>query len=391
MPGIVTRSFAQDPLKPFRNGEILPDPDFARLRASLPRITGIRPYRAGGVRLELVAEPFGNPSEPKYLIHNYGHGGAGITLSWGCASVVVDHVASVTPLIRAARRRPSVAVLGTGVIGLTVATELRRRWPHLPITIYAKDLDVRRTTSHVAAGQFEPSGIHDDYETGPQQADLFEWLKRSRAKIESIAHSGQRQRFGVAERMNYTLDLSSPGFDLAVEAGVVGAPKAGLLPFAALKAPGREYKTWLINPTILLPRLVADLKAKDAVFRKRDFGAPADVAALKETIVINCTGYGARALFGDERLEARRGHLVILDKTKAKQLYFVSGGCNSQIISYIFCRQHDIVVGGTSRHKEEAEPQPGADRAAFDLIVAKAKALFAGDIARCEALERAAI
>jgi D-amino-acid oxidase len=42
---------------------------------------GLRPSRPDGVRLELdTAAPGGSR-----LIHNYGHGGAGVTLSWGCA------------------------------------------------------------------------------------------------------------------------------------------------------------------------------------------------------------------------------------------------------------------------------------------------------------------
>ena len=43
---------------------------------------GIRPVRSA-VRLE--AEPAG---AGRWLVHNYGHGGAGVTLSWGCAAEV---------------------------------------------------------------------------------------------------------------------------------------------------------------------------------------------------------------------------------------------------------------------------------------------------------------
>jgi D-amino-acid oxidase len=41
---------------------------------------GLRPFRKSGVRLERVRMHDG-----RTLIHNYGHGGSGFTLSWGCA------------------------------------------------------------------------------------------------------------------------------------------------------------------------------------------------------------------------------------------------------------------------------------------------------------------
>ena len=47
---------------------------------------GLRPYRPE-VRLESQALPGG-----RVLWHNYGHGGAGVTLSWGCAREITDAV-----------------------------------------------------------------------------------------------------------------------------------------------------------------------------------------------------------------------------------------------------------------------------------------------------------
>jgi D-amino-acid oxidase len=44
---------------------------------------GLRPARHGGPRLDAVAVEQGE------IIHAYGHGGAGMTLSWGCADDVV--------------------------------------------------------------------------------------------------------------------------------------------------------------------------------------------------------------------------------------------------------------------------------------------------------------
>jgi len=45
--------------------------------------TGLRPFRPGGVRIEV--EDFGR----RRVIHDYGHGGSGFTLSWGCAEEAV--------------------------------------------------------------------------------------------------------------------------------------------------------------------------------------------------------------------------------------------------------------------------------------------------------------
>ncbi|WP_372369716.1 FAD-dependent oxidoreductase [Candidatus Uabimicrobium sp. HlEnr_7] len=52
--------------------------------------TGLRPARKA-VRLE-IDHSFSVP-----VVHNYGHGGAGVTISWGCAYEVCDHVKSLVP------------------------------------------------------------------------------------------------------------------------------------------------------------------------------------------------------------------------------------------------------------------------------------------------------
>ncbi|MFN2622626.1 MAG: FAD-dependent oxidoreductase [Chthoniobacterales bacterium] len=66
----------------------------ATLRIPAPPIittrVGLRPFRKSGVRLELDRMADGRP-----LIHNYGHGGSGFTLSWGCAQTTLNYVNSI--------------------------------------------------------------------------------------------------------------------------------------------------------------------------------------------------------------------------------------------------------------------------------------------------------
>lgn len=64
--------------------EFLPALRGAELDAAEPVRVGLRPARQHNVRLEW---------EPgTRIIHNYGHGGSGVTFSWGCAGEVVDMI-----------------------------------------------------------------------------------------------------------------------------------------------------------------------------------------------------------------------------------------------------------------------------------------------------------
>jgi D-amino-acid oxidase len=64
----------------------------------LGRAVGLRPGREE-IRLEVERRG------PRSIVHNYGHGGAGVSLSWGCADEVVQLVRSLG-LQKESRRRP---------------------------------------------------------------------------------------------------------------------------------------------------------------------------------------------------------------------------------------------------------------------------------------------
>src|SRR5260370_27832 len=287
------------------------------------------------------------------------------------------------------RQMLQAAAASAGVLSMTAvvtrafAAELGRRWPKLRLTVYAKDLDIRKTTSFVAAGQFEPSGICDEYETEDEKKILADYLRRSRDRIVELQNSSRWHRYGIALRRDYTLDHWNRAYDEYTPDDVVPAYRSGTLPFDQLTTIGREYRTWLINPTILLPRLVAELNRSAVRFRRRQFVGKDDFAALKENIIVNCTGYGARALMNDEDVIPKRGHLVMLRRTLPKQFYFFSGGCGNRRNMYVFCRHHDIVVGGTVRTGNATEGIGEADRARVASTLETPRAMFDGRVGDC--------
>ncbi len=99
----------------------------------------------------------------------------------------------------------------------------------------------------------------------------------------------------------------------------------------------------------------------------RKFESPRDVLALSENLIVNCTGLGAKALFGDDELMPLKGLLVLLP-SQDEVRYSTSGGVNipsSQrgLFIHMMPRTDGIVLGGTSERNvwttdvNEAEKQ----------------------------------
>lgn len=69
-----------------RSKKFLPYLENAELDEKEPVRVGLRPFRKGNVRLTW--------EENTSIIHNYGHGGAGVTFSWGCSQEVVEMISN---------------------------------------------------------------------------------------------------------------------------------------------------------------------------------------------------------------------------------------------------------------------------------------------------------
>ena len=72
------------------------------------------------------------------------------------------------------------------------------------------------------------------------------------------------------------------------------------------------------------------------------------LAALPEPVVVNCTGLGAKALFGDRSMVPVKGQLVVLRPQPGIDYLTVGGGrFSTEGSQYMFPRSDGILLGGT--------------------------------------------
>ena len=305
----------------------LPSPDLSEDQV-MRFVAGLRPYRSGTVRIE--AEQLGQQS----IIHHYGHGGAGFTLSWGTADEAADLLAQhQAPPAR-------VAVLGGGVIGLTTAAVLLERG--YVVTLYAKALSPN-TTSDLAGAQFAPSLVECD-----SRDRLDRWVRASAQRFLKL----RGDTYGVYERPNY----ATPGAGSALTrlpTDLFPMRELDALPFAGTRRAGRVHQTLLIEPPIYLPRLLRRVYELGGLALTRTFESAEQIAALPQRAIVNCLGLGSRDLFPDRALQPMRGQLVHLQPQDLPYLLSHSG--------YLFPRNDALVLGGTvERGESRAQPNRAA-------------------------------
>ncbi|GEN63625.1 D-amino-acid oxidase [Acetobacter oeni] len=295
-------------------------------RARADQITDIkvclRPFRAAGPRLD--AERFGD----KVVIHNYGHGGSGWSLSWGSANIAVGNAATT--------QQKKLAVVGCGIIGLTSALIAQRAG--FEVTIYTRDL-LPHTRSVRANGSWTPdSRIALTEQAGPQFPDLWEQMAR-------YSWATYRDYLGQPGNPIMFLDNYSLS-DLPSQARPEEGVDPGQPTFASTGRPQQsaEFAAWPERIKDIIPAAVP-ISGSDNPFpglqvRRhslmiynfgayghlllseffqaggrvviREFHTPADFKTIPEHTIINCPGYAARDLWNDQSLIPVRGQTAWL-------------------------------------------------------------------------------
>lgn len=290
---------------------------------------GLRPHRPAGFNVGAAK------LDDKTVIHNYGHGGAGHSLGWG-TGLLASELALEQPQRRA-------AVIGCGTVGLTAARQLQRRG--FTVTIYATSVPPD-TTSNMALAAFTPtSGLISTAITPAFERQFRRAIDVSYRQLQLLA--GRDYGVSWIDGFNTTDSpiaagvqpsplgprVGDPGRDTTPDAGGAGANFRGtdmsaLIPSGidenigrVVLGPGQHpfpsrYAIWhrrmRIEPSIYLDALVRDFLMVGGRVVIRAFETPRDLMALDESLIVNCTGLGARTLFGDETMFPVKGQLTVL-------------------------------------------------------------------------------
>jgi glycine/D-amino acid oxidase-like deaminating enzyme len=289
-------------------------PTLAPIRTSEDRLFDItvclRPFRAAGPRIE--AERINDA----LIIHNYGHGGSGWSLSWGSSTLAVQLAMESSPA--------DIAVVGCGALGITSAILAQQAGAR--VTIYASEL-LPRTRSARATGSWTPdSRIALTTAAAPSFPALWEQMARTSFKTYRTylglpgtpvewtdryllldttldqMRAARRARTGLSfASYMHRIDDITPNQTLI--------PR-GTTPFTTPYVYRSESMQF--NIATYAHTLLSDFRLAGGRIVHRSFNTPAEIAALPEKTIINCPGYGARALWKDDSITPVRGQIAWL-------------------------------------------------------------------------------
>jgi len=342
-------------------------PELLPIRARTDRIFRVtvcsRPFRAAGPRMDV--ERVGE----KTVVHNYGHGGSGWSLSWGSSSLAVEKAMKLG--------ERNVAVIGCGALGMTSATLLQKAGAK--VTIYAKERPPEVRSAR-ATGSWTPdsrialnSAVSADfpalwermcrtsfhtYESYLGMAgNPVEWTDRYNL-FDEDGPSGppgpaEPERLDFAHYMRRVLDITPRSVELP----------PGSHPFPVKMASRGSSLTF--NIAGFSRQLMNDFFVEGGRFERVEFHSPADLSQIAEKVVINCPGYGARAMWKDESIVPVRGQIAwLIPQPEVNYGVFYKN-------VYILSRRDGIVVqdGGIGEMEGYNNPSEEPDRAAAEKAV----------------------
>lgn len=400
-------------------------PNFAAVLAGSLRpetvVCGWRPERrvinkGACVRLEKIVTETG-----KTIIHNYGHGGAGITLGLGCASLAERTLAQSGSISRESR----ITIVGAGMIGLSTAYVLKRRgYTNISVkalAVASGQFGRATTVSDIAGGQFDAAGVSDVTgnvvngsdsdarlrsmlkesidvltETRGMRRDPFLTEGSTDQYIYTVVRNYVVNPYAVPPALQQASDIVMDNAKLRawiethIGRDALAQPAASgvVAPFQELQRGSPETVRFgvrnivLINTVNLLRNmkrfLVSSREGPSVVLRSgpehtvRSFG---ELQSIDADVIFNCTGLGGAVTGGADPNASMLGRYGLLAKMprigasfgRGAPRYLYSG------FGYMFPRSDGTIIGGAWDDSQSwALPQASVDQIVLQPTAAQA-------------------
>lgn len=221
-------------------------------------------------------------------------------------------------------------MIGCGVSGLTTGLCLLEAGHN--VRIWAKDLPPS-TTSNVAAAVWHPFKAYPPEKVTAWGRETWQKFQA----LQSVAESGITMRTFIEV-------LSTPGSDPWWMPAVEDFRHASKTELPPGYLDGYVYTTPVIDTRVYLEYLMHEFVARRGEVFQHTV-RHLEEAFAQASVVVNCSGLGAKELVGDTDLRPAKGQVV-----RVKQNGFARvmvDETNSNGLTYIVPRLHDIVLGGT--------------------------------------------
>ncbi|GMS84736.1 hypothetical protein PENTCL1PPCAC_6911 [Pristionchus entomophagus] len=228
----------------------------------------------------------------------------------------------------------NIVVIGAGIVGISSALAVQRKYPHAKVTIVADQFSPN-LTSDVAAGFWWP------YLVKFHNPDLLNRICRD--TFDYISSLVEREDAGAMWQSGH--EVSREETEIPFWSPIVREYRRLSPSELADRFPHQEYKsgqfftTLALEPTIYISYATREFITKGGLIRQGKVKNLNELAGEFD-VIINCCGIGARELVGDEEVSPIRGQIIRVRAPRVKHFF-----CDQDY--YCLLNSNCVILGGT--------------------------------------------
>jgi glycine/D-amino acid oxidase-like deaminating enzyme len=235
----------------------------------------------------------------------------------------------------------SIAVVGAGIIGLSVATHILEELSHnVKVTVLADKISPDTAASDRSGGLIV---VPDTTNLSEHESlRIKKWFDGSLKRFNELFNSEDGGSIGLTILHGYSTNLNL----------------AKLLDSSRI-TDGSEVKTFAVNPNIsllcfstfivscrtYLPWMMDRIKSLGGSIHQQKINKLSDLM-MSYDIIVNCAGVGAGELCSDQDFSPMRGHVVSVHAPWIKQFYIDKTDSDPEG-TYILPQVNNVILGGT--------------------------------------------